>query len=301
MTRISGRVAVLLVSAVACSAAALAQPVVVIHDFGEAPREVIRYTFTPDATAQATMTMRMQMSMGGQQMSGMAMPAISVPMTIRTTEVRGDGTARLEFESAAPAIDGGDAGNPALGQALAASLGEIGDMSGWYRIDARGNILESSYVVPTGAVPPQAGQMLNDMQGQMQQLSAPFPAEAIGIGARWQTTTTAVMMSTPLTMTTEYTLLARDGDTVELGVKVAETMTAPAATAPGIPPEAQTALSAMEMNATGTGTMIIDLTSLVPQSEMTMSTTMSMGMPTPQGQAQNMAMTMQMTMTLAPD
>lgn len=276
----------------------LAQPVVVVHDFGEAPREEIRYAFAPDATAQATMTMRMQMSMGGQQMPGMSIPAISIPMTVRTTEVRGDGTARLEFETAAPSVEGGGEGNPALSQALASSIGQIGNLTGWYRMDARGNILESIYDVPAGVVPPEAGQMMNQMQGQMQQFSAPFPAEAVGVGARWQTTTSAVLMGAPLSMTTEYTLVARNGDIVELGMKVVETVTAPGAASPGVPPEAQGAMGAMK--ATGAGTMTIDLNKLVAKSEMTTSTSMSMAMPT-QGQAQNMSMAMQMTMSIQPD
>jgi hypothetical protein len=296
MTRILRHAAALPTALFAVTA--LAQPVVVVQDFGEAPRAEIRYTFTPDATVTATMTMRMQMSMGGQPM-GMAMPAISIPITARTTEVRGDGTARYEFESAAPSIAGGSGGNLALEQMLASSLGQVGNLSGWYRIDTRGNILETSYTLPDGALPPGAGQMMNEMSGQMQQLSAPFPAEAIGVGARWQTTSTMVIAGTPLTQITEYTLLARNGDTVELGMKVGQTVTAPVA-APGVPTAAQAAMG--ETQGSGTGKMTIDLTSMVPQSDMTMDTTMSMAMPGPgQGQAQGMTVAMQMTITITPD
>ena len=301
MARISGRMAVSLVSAFAVSVSALAQPVVVVHDFGEAPREEIRYRFTADATETATMSMRMQMSMGGQQAPGMAMPAINMPMTLRTTEIRADGTARYEFESSAASIAGGSGANPALEQALASSLGQLGDMSGWYRIDSRGNILESSYALPTGVPAPMAaqmGQVLNEMQAQMQQIAAPFPAEALGIGARWQVSSTAVMMGTPIAMSMGYTLLARDGDTVELGLEVVETVTAPAAALPGVPPAAQATMGAME--ASGTGKMTIDLNRMVARSEMTTTTAMSMAMPT-SGQGQNMAMSMQMTMTITPD
>jgi hypothetical protein len=246
------------------------------------------------------MTMRMQMSMAGAQMPGMSMPAITMPMTIRTTEVRADGTARLEFESGTPSVGDGGAGDPALGQALASSIAQLGDMKGWYRVDPRGNILEMSYDMPAGTLPPEASQVLNDMQGQMQQFSAPFPAEAIGVGARWQTTTSTVTMSMPMTLTTEYTLLARDGDTVELGMKIVQTTSGPAGSIPGVPAEAQAALGAMKMDATGSGTLTTDLKSMVPASEMTTSTTMSMGAPA-QGQAPNMSMAMQMTMTISPN
>jgi len=297
MARMTGRMAVTLVFAFAISLSALAQPVVVVQDFGEAPREEIRYSFTADSTETATMSMRMQMSMGGQQMGGMTMPAIEIPMTIRTTEIRGDGTARFEFESSDPSIAGGSGSNPALEQALASSLGQLGDASGWYRIDSRGNILETSFALPTG-VPAQAGQMLNDMQAQMQQIAAPFPAEAVGIGARWQVSSTSVMMGTPISMGMEYTLLARAGDTVELGLKIVETVAAPAAVVPGIPPAAQAALGPMQ--ATGAGKMTVNLNRMVPQSEMTTTTSMSMTMPS-SGQGQNMAMSMQMTMTITPN
>ena len=101
-------------------------------------------------------------------------------------------------------------------------------------------------------------------------------------------------------MTTEYTLLARDGDKVELGMKVVQTVAGPPGAVPGVPAEAQAALGAMQMEATGSGKMTTDLKSMVPASEMTTSTTMSMGAPA-QGQAPGMSMAMQMTMATAPN
>ena len=305
MTRLSGRAAALpvVLPAAILAISAAAQPVIVVQDFGEAPRQEIRYSFTPGATTDATMSMRIQMSMGGQQMSGMDMPAVETPVTVRTSEVRPDGSARYEYEVASPALAAGSSGNAALDQSLASSLGQAGGASGWYRVDARGNILEGSQSPsPDAALPAQAGQLLNDFQGQMQQLSAPFPAEAVGVGARWQITTTAVLMATPMTMTIDYTLLARDGDTVELGMTMVQAATAPAAPVAGIPAELQSMLGAMR--ATGTGKMTVDLNSMVPKSEMSMSTSMAMTMPgRGQGQApgQNMSMNMQMTVAITPN
>lgn len=299
MTRILGCAAALAASLLAVSAPA--QPIIVVQDFGEAPREAIRYRFTPGATANATMTMGMQISMGGQQMPASAMPAVETPVTVRITEVRPDGSARYEYEVASPALAVGSGSDPALDQSLASSLSQAGGASGWYRMDARGNILEGSQTLAQdAALPAQAGQLLNDFQGQMQQLSAPFPAEAVGVGARWQATTTAVLMATPMTMTMDYTLLARDGDTVELGMTMVQAATAPAAPVAGIPAELQSALGAMR--ATGTGKLTVDLNSMVPKSEMTMSTSMSMAMPgRGQAPAQSMSTTMQITVAIAPE
>jgi hypothetical protein len=296
MTRIPCRSTALLVPFMALSA--LAQPVITVQEYGEAPRDEIRYQFTPDATARATMTMNMQMSMsmGAMQMPSTPIPAIGVPITMRTTEVRGDGSARYEFEFGTPVIAEGSGGNPALAQMLESSLAAIAGSTGWYRIDSRGNLLESSFNVPAGT-PDQTGQMINEMQNQMYQLSAPFPAEAVGAGARWQLTTSVIISGAPLMMTTGYTLLRRDGDIVELGLTIDQATAAAPAPVPGVPSGTEATVSTNDGG--GTGKMTIDLKTMLPTMEMSSSSTTSMGMQM-QGQAQNMTMAMQMTMSITP-
>jgi hypothetical protein len=259
----------------------LAQPVLVVQDYGAAPRQELRYKFTTGPARQATMNMQMTMSMGGQQAPAMAIPTIRVPVSMRTIEVLADGSARYEFEMGEVGL--AEDGAPALAQSLGASLGEIGGLTGWGWVDARGNTLDGGFSQPTGASS-QANQMMGSIQGQIQQLSAPFPAEAVGVGARWQLTSTLQLAGATVSQTAEYTLMAHDGDRVELNVTV--TQAAPTAAA-GMPAAAQAALSGSE--STGSGKMTVDLSHAVPTSEMTMNSSTSMGM------------SMQMTMSITPD
>jgi hypothetical protein len=283
------------------SASGFAQPVVVVLDYGAEPRQELRYRYAVGEAQKATMSMDIQMTLsmgGGVQMPGISMPTIRMPVSMRTTEVLPDGSARYEIEMSAAEIDESASGNPLFGGALAAGLGQYDGATGWMWVDTRGQHLDGGFGLPVD-LNPQAAQMMGNVQGQMQQMSAPFPAEAVGFGARWQLTTTSEMMGMAVAQTAEYTLLSRDGDNVELGVTIGQTIDMQTAALPaGIPPEALAALGTMTSE--GSGTMTIDLDYTVPYTEMNMTSAMSMGAELA-GQAQNMSMNLQMRMAITPE
>lgn len=260
------------------AAAAQSQPVVRVLDYGAEPRQEIRYEFTAGAVDHGTMTMSMQPSTPGQSAPALAMPAMTVPVTITTTEVRPDGSARYEMAMGEIKIAGGDddAGGPgaALRQMLVASLGSIQGAKQWAWVDARGTSLDGGVELPASggnSVLDQALSMVaGSLQGQAQQLSAPFPAEPVGVGARWEVGATSQLLGVNVERQAEYTLVARDGNTVEIEMTLGDSSIQSAASATDLPARAQAEID-NQPGPTGSAHMRIDLGSLLPDSEMKVS------------------------------
>lgn len=253
------------------SGLALAQPVIVVLDHGAAPRQELRYHYAEGAT-DALMSMAAELA--PQPGLALSVPPIVVPMTIETTEVLPDGSARYAVRMAGPVLDDSTApGAIAMNQMIGSMLGQVGGTTTWGWVDVRGQILDSGageYPVSgeLGTLPDdkaQAAGILGGLQDQMQQMSAPFPAEAVGLGARWQQTSSINVDGVSAIQISDYTLLARDGDTLELGVSITQTVDRQSDFAG----EGLYGVSTLEAEAAGT--VLVDLNSTVPYSEMTQS------------------------------
>lgn len=255
------------------SGVALAQPVVVVLDYGEAPRQELRYRYAEGATSAL---MSMTAEMAPQPGMALSFPPIVVPMTIETTEVLTDGSARYAVRMAGPVLDDSAApGAVAMNQMIGSMLGQVGGMttSGW--VDIRGQVLDDGVGEFSDSGEPdigtlsdtqaQSAEILGDLQNQMQQMSVPFPAEAVGLGARWQQTSSIKTGGVSAIQVSEFTLRARDGDTLELGVTITQTIDRQSDFAG----EGLFGVSTLE--AGGTGTVMVNLNSTVPYSEMTQS------------------------------
>lgn len=278
------------------SASALAQTTVTLLDPGSEPRRELRYDFEQGYTQQGAMEMAIQLGvdMGGLQMP-MNMPAIRMDMTMNTAEVADDGSARFEYEYTSAEVVG-DAGNP-LGAALGSALSQINGVSGWVRVDPRGTTLEAGFGAP-GANAQQLAQVLDSAEQSIQQMSAPWPAEPVGVGAQWQAVTSFESGGFTLEQTATYTLESFDGNGVNVSVDLSQMAGEQALDgAAGLPPGAQVSL--MSMESTGSGSMQVDLGALIPASEMSMSTAMTMSVAM-QGQSQQMSMNVQTDISMSP-
>jgi hypothetical protein len=129
--------------------------------------------------------------------------------------------------------------------------------------------------------------------------SAPWPAEPVGIGARWEVVTDIESGGFTVEQTATYLLESFDGNEVRLAVDLTPTAGQQALEgAVGLPPGAEVSL--MSMESTGSGTMRVALDRLIPVSEMSMSTMMAMSVGM-QGQSQQMSMNVQTDISMLPD
>lgn len=275
-------------SAALYSAAAPAQTSITLVDAGANPREVLRYRFQSGFSEQAALDLNVDMalSMAGQTLPLGSVPPIHMQMQLRTAEVSPDGAARLQFELLSAQAAGDDAQAAQVNQALASTKG----LSGWYRIDPRGQVTESHVDAPAGNNA--AGAVLQDLEQSMQQMAAPFPQEAVGTGARWRVTQNVTSNNMRMAQTAEYTLRERSGNRVVLDVKMIE---ATLDAAGGLPPGAK--LDSVKMQ--GGGNTTIQLDRLVPTGRIDADLDLALSI-TAQGQTQAMGMNLKMRQAIAP-
>ncbi len=255
---------------------------------GSGQRQPLRYRFESGRTETARLDSTVQVNLvaPGVQMPMVAATPITMELRLRTTEVAADGSARLAFE----VLSAQATGNSPTSAQMNAALAGVKGMSGAYSLDNRGQVR----IGGMAAAGPAQGAMpsVADIQEQMQQLAPPLPAEPVGIGARWQSFQQTSANGMEVTQTTEYVLRSRNGDQVELEVKVVD-VTLP--DLGGVVPGA----SVSSATAGGGGTMNVNLASLVPRAsiDVEMAITMVLDL---QGTSQSMAMQMKMKQEIAP-
>jgi hypothetical protein len=146
-------------------------------------------------------------------------------------------------------------------------------------------------------VSPAFQQTMQAMSSSLENMSLPFPEEAVGIGAKWEVKQALESggMRTFQKITVE--LMSVQGKLVTLGVKTEQTAPPQPVNNPQMP--AGATLQLVSLSGTGTGTMKISLDSLVPTSEMNAKTTTVMDM-SMSGQSQRMSVDTTMKVTIAP-
>lgn len=276
---------------------AQAGPSVVLVDAGAEPRQELRYDFSGFTPQTMQMDMNMSMSMEGpatgtQQQT---LPTMRMIMSIPTVEVTPEGNLRMAFSLDRYEVLPTEGVAPEMMQALQASLASVGTMSGWNIIDNRGSFVDGDITVSAGS---SAAQMMTSIEDSMEQMVAPFPAEAVGLGARWQTSTEVTVNGLTLAQTAGFTLVSRSGDTVVLDVTIEQNAPPQDIADPSMPPGAVAHLD--EMHTTGSGRMTLSLTNVVPNSTLSMATAMRMSVIQGGTTSPAMAMTTSIDMVIGP-
>jgi hypothetical protein len=240
-----------------------------------------------------TMSLAMEMTMGGQAIPKVKLPAMRTTIDLEVTDVTAEKDVRYSFKiSNAEVVD--DPGvMPEVSGAMRAQMQKIVGMTGKGVVTARGVTKESTIDVPPG-LDPQTRQTMDSMKQGLNQLSAPFPEEEVGQGAKWEVDTVITQNGLTLKQTATYTLgeLGRNGG--KATVAIAQKADRQQMNAPGLPPGATIQLE--EMTGSGEGEAQLDLTRLTPpsasmQSKGNMRATIEMG-------TQKQPMTMAMEMDL---
>lgn len=271
------------------SATAPAQSTLQLLDAGVAPLEPVRYRFETGGSETGTLDTKMSMSMslGDQQVPMEALPPLRMTTQLRVAEVAADGRARLEYKLVSAEASGSDAQAAELNRSLA----QVRGLSGSYHMDTMGRITPGTTTARSTTVPG-GNEVLGELEQSIHQLIVPFPAEAIGPGARWQVKQKVDSSGIQLSQVVEYTLRARNGDRLELDVKM---ISASLEAAAALPPGAK--VDSIQL--TGTGTSVIQLDRLVPAAAVDSSIALAVSM-VARGQTQNLGMNLQMHQAIAP-
>jgi hypothetical protein len=246
--------------------AAQAQSTVTLVEAGAMPRQPLRYAFESGMSDVAVLEMNVQtlIKLGDQQVPMKTTPPIRMQMDVGVTGVATDGSAHLQFK----VISAEASGDAAAVERLNQSLTGVRGLSGSYRIDPQGQVSGGELTAAAGGQNREGAQMLGELQQTMQQLAAPFPAEPVGDGARWQVVQNATSGAMKIRQTVEYTLRGRSDNTVSIDVKIVDSKLD---TTNSLPPGAR--VDSIAVN--GTGRNIVRLDRLVPVASMATNITVA--------------------------
>lgn len=180
---------------------------------GAEPRTPLRFEFTEGAPFRVEMVMKVgiEIEIDGQVLPSTAVPATRVVMAGKIDRVEDD-TAEYSFRYEDVTVEP-DAGiDPQVVQAMEGAFAAVDGVSGTAAVTTRGATSRAEVDTSTIA-DPTAKSTLDSLTSQMSSLTVPFPAEAVGVGARWRGTSAVTLNGVETRATTTYTLAQREGNT----------------------------------------------------------------------------------------
>lgn len=197
--------------------APMVQPTTItLLDAGRGDLEPLRWKPKVGVSVRAKMTMAMDMAMtiDGNPMPQVDLPAYVFTIVATTKEPDASGKYPIETVYESVALEGDT--DPMIRDALMQALRPLEGAKFTFKMDTRGVISEAS----TANMPEQILALIGGEQGvrnMIDSLSQPFPAEPIGIGARWKAVQTIQAHNAPAIENTLINeLIRRDGDTIEI-------------------------------------------------------------------------------------
>jgi hypothetical protein len=237
-------------------------PVMVLEK-GAEPRVPLRFSLKVGQKEQGAMTMKMSM---GMEIDGNKLPMPAIPVMVMGMEMQVDRVRRetIDYSFWIASVDvQSEPGTPEemgiiMRSSLAPMLGLSGE--GWMTTRGQGGDFRIQ-------LPPAASAQLQSMAAQMEQtinqVSAPFPEEPVGPGARWQTQTTVNQNGLSLVQTATYTLLEQHGNKIRLHSDVSSMVAPGEQSMTGLPPG--TSLTALEVSMKGQGDSTFFLDRMFPE------------------------------------
>lgn len=246
-------------------------PIVKLVYPGAEPRHPIRYAIANGRSEHFTMDLSTDLAL---QMAGVSLPSFKLPTMRMAADVVVTGLTASGDVSYTVAMTDFKLVNtadvdPNILAALQGSSADVKSITGGATISARG-ISRDTKLDTSKVTNRQMAEMINSLTSTIQQLSLPFPEEAVGSGAEWEVRQTSVVNSAQTFQHVTVDLVSLDDASCTL--KLMTDLTAPPqpVTAVGLPADVQASLE--NMRGSGTGTVTIHFNSLVPTSQGSMST-----------------------------
>ena len=247
------------------SVSSASQPKVELLSAGAQPQQVLRFKPTVDTIETTTITLNTATELS---VSGMprAMESIKLPSTTMTMETvvtqidpNGDIHYKLRYTNADMT---GDASTPAgvLNTARTQVQKMVG-LNGSFVMDDRGHTKSTSLSIPKG-VDAATRQMLEQSFQSLDQLSAPLPEAAVGVGAQWKTLMPAKIYGMTINQTGTYELVSLKEGVATLKVGIKQQAQGQKLAIPGMPKGANVTLKSL--NTTGQGEIKVRLDRLLP-------------------------------------
>jgi hypothetical protein len=203
---------------------ALPAPTLKLIAAGQAPRTQLR--FTPKQGTKRTLVLTSQDSkargLKGKLPPLEESPAIRTTIAVEVTEVNATGDVRYKFAyEKVEVVESKATKSSEAARQLNAALAVLVGLKGHAVVTNRGITKELELQVPPNATP-QARNAIDAARSVLGQIAEPLPEEAVGIGAKWQssTTVTAGELTAQSTVTHELVELAQTRAKVKITMTV---------------------------------------------------------------------------------
>lgn len=253
---------------VAQASTVAAQPVAptqaIVLDPGAAPRRQLRLQLAPgmEETGNTTMKVRMDGFLNGQKLPFPSVPTMKFGMSMKVDKVDANGDSHLTFGYTSADVVANPDTPPMMLDVMRSQLQGLLDHKGAMVISDRGQTKSFQIELPktlTAAAQNQLDRTMEQLTNSLKQLSAPLPAEPVGLGAKWKVPPQKLSMNGMVVIqTATYELLELQGNTMKLAVTVEQTADPQPLNSPGLPPGASMQLKSLSSNGGGTITMHLD-------------------------------------------
>jgi uncharacterized protein DUF6263 len=237
--------------------------IVRLLDAGAEPRADLSYAVTKGPAPRLGMAMDMAVSMkiGGHQNEA-KLPRMGMTLDGSVGETSGAGEWKILAGLVGITVEGKSAETEQLAAAMRPQVQAMKGLGINYWLNPKGRVRDVKIELPKG-FPPAAQSLVEGLNQSFESMVAPLPAEAVGVGARWQVVSRMSASGADLLQSATYTLKAREGVKATLDVTTTQLSASDTLKALGTPAGSVTRVKSFSSG--GTGTTRIDTTSVVPE------------------------------------
>lgn len=238
---------------------------VTLLDAGAEPRSPTRYALTTGASTGIEMglSMTLEVAQGERTAPPQTIPRIATLLDLVTASAAKDGALGVDATVKKVSI-AEDAGVPAqIAERLLPHLKAIEGLALHYDVTPEGRVKQAGAKMPASKKGAGLDGTLSQMTQSLESMIAPFPDEAIGIGARWQVLSRFDSSGTELVQWSTFELKERDDKGVKLALEVVQAAAKPEVTPPNLPPGVSAKL--VDFASTGKGESTVDFTFPAPR------------------------------------
>jgi hypothetical protein len=195
-----------------------------VLDAGQEPRETLRYKIAHGTTTTSVMDFGIASMTTTETGTALAVtPGIRLHIVSGPTLEGKRGSTRFDVRITKAEAIVPEGTDPVITMDLNKSVSVLNNVGGWVEVDDRGIIqrTELNQAAARSDVPIRLLAMLVNARTSLSRVI--LPAEAIGLGARWETHKELIVYGFEVSQVDTYTLVEKVGDELKLNVQVQQT------------------------------------------------------------------------------
>jgi hypothetical protein len=230
---------------------------------GRAPRAKLRYRFAVGRVDQFALTTRtgISVSVAGQTLPAPSLPGVEIDAALRVLGIAPDGAAKREFDVRGVKVLNGPGTNATVRTELEQTLDGFDKLRGHDEMTRQGVVRDAALDVKS-ITNPRLRQLMQSLRSAFGEMGAPFPSQAIGVGARWEVDSHVEQQGMHLTQVARYELTRLNGSSGSTRVTLTQTAPSGPLQAPGLPSGVHAEL--LSIHSKGGGQLDFDLGRMVP-------------------------------------